>query len=93
MSVFVLSGAALVTPFPFYANGALQISLGNESLTAGLVAALIVWRTRSVLLTLGAGMATPPGRRAKVCEKYQRHARLLRLGQRRDPLLEHRQLA
>ena len=49
---------ALVIPFLFYENGALQVSLGNERLLAGLVAALIAWRTRSVLFTLGAGMAT-----------------------------------
>ena len=49
---------ALVIPFLFYENGALQVSLGNERLLAGLVAALIAWRTRSVLFTLGAGMVT-----------------------------------
>jgi len=49
---------ALVIPFLFYENDALEIALGNERLLAGLVAALIAWRTRSVLLTLGAGMAT-----------------------------------
>ena len=48
---------AMVIPFLFYENGALQVSLGNERLLAGLVAVLIAWRTRSVLLTLGAGMA------------------------------------
>jgi branched-subunit amino acid transport protein len=48
---------ALVIPFLFYKNGALQVSLGNERLLAGLVAALIAWRTRNVLFTLGAGMA------------------------------------
>jgi branched-subunit amino acid transport protein len=41
----------------FYQNGTLEVSLGNERLLAGLVAALIAWRTRSVLLTLGGGMA------------------------------------
>jgi branched-subunit amino acid transport protein len=49
---------ALVIPFLFYENGALQISPGNERMLAGLVAALIAWRTRSILFTLGAGMAT-----------------------------------
>ncbi len=49
---------ALVVPFLFYENGALEVTLGNERLLAGLVAALIAWRTGSVLLTLGAGMAT-----------------------------------
>ncbi len=49
---------ALAIPFLFYENGALEVSLDNERLLAGLVAALIAWRTRNVLLTLGAGMAT-----------------------------------
>ena len=49
---------AVVIPLLFYEDGALEISLGNERLLAGLVAALIAWRTRNVLLTLGGGMAT-----------------------------------
>lgn len=49
---------AVVVPLLFYKDGALEVSLGNERLLAGLVAALIAWRTRSVLLTLGGGMAT-----------------------------------
>jgi branched-subunit amino acid transport protein len=49
---------AVVVPLLFYENGALDVSLGNERLLAGLVAALIAWRTRSVLFTLGGGMAT-----------------------------------
>ena len=49
---------AVVVPLLFYENGALEVSLGNERLLAGLVAALIAWRTKSVLFTLGGGMAT-----------------------------------
>ena len=49
---------AVVIPLLFYENGALEASLGNERLLAGLVAALVAWRTRSVLFTLGGGMAT-----------------------------------
>ena len=49
---------AVVIPLLFYENGSLEASLGNERLLAGLVAALIAWRTRSVLFTLGGGMAT-----------------------------------
>jgi branched-subunit amino acid transport protein len=49
---------AFVIPLLFYENGALQVSLGNERLLAGLAAALIAWRTRSVLFTLGGGMTT-----------------------------------
>jgi branched-subunit amino acid transport protein len=48
---------AVVIPLLFYADGSLEVSLGNERLVAGLVAALICWRTRSVLLTLFGGMA------------------------------------
>jgi hypothetical protein len=39
-------------------KGALHVSIGNERLLAGLIAAVITWRTRSVLFTLGGGMAT-----------------------------------
>jgi branched-subunit amino acid transport protein len=49
---------AVVIPLLFYEEGALEVSLGNERLLAGLLAALIAWRTRSVPLTLGGGMAT-----------------------------------
>ena len=49
---------AVVIPLLLYDNGALEVSPGNERLLAGLVAALIAWRTRSVLFTLGGGMAT-----------------------------------
>ena len=48
---------AVLIPLLLYENGALDVSPGNERLLAGLVAALIAWRTRSVLLTLGGGMA------------------------------------
>jgi branched-subunit amino acid transport protein len=49
---------AVVIPLLLYADGSLELSLGNERLVAGLVAALICWRTRSVPLTLIGGMAT-----------------------------------
>ena len=49
---------AVVIPLLFYADGALELSLGNERSIAGLVAALICWWTRSVPLTLVGGMAT-----------------------------------
>lgn len=48
---------AIVIPLLFYDDGALEISPGNERLLAGLVAALIAWRTRSVPFTLVGGMA------------------------------------
>jgi branched-subunit amino acid transport protein len=49
---------AVVIPLLFDQDGALDVSLGNERLLAGLAAALICWRTRSVPLTLVGGMAT-----------------------------------
>ena len=49
---------AVVVPLLFYVDGAVEVSLGNERLLAGLAAVLISWRTRSVPLTLVGGMAT-----------------------------------
>lgn len=49
---------AVVVPLLFYVDGAVEVSLGNERLLAGLAAVLISWRTRSVPLTLVDGMAT-----------------------------------
>jgi branched-subunit amino acid transport protein len=48
---------AVVIPLLIYANGSLELSLSNERLLTGAFAALICWRTRSVLLTLIGGMA------------------------------------
>lgn len=48
---------AVVIPLLVYDDGALNASLDNERLLAALVAALIAWRTGSVLFTLGGGMA------------------------------------
>jgi branched-subunit amino acid transport protein len=49
---------AVVVPLLLYEDGAMDVSLGNERLLAGLVAVLICWRTRSVPLTLIGGMAS-----------------------------------
>ncbi len=49
--------AALVFPAFFRSGGAVDVSLANEHLLAGVIAALVAWRTRSVLLTIGVGMA------------------------------------
>ncbi len=49
---------AVAIPLLFYADGTLEVSVGNERLVAGMVAALICWRTGSVPLTLVGGMAT-----------------------------------
>jgi branched-subunit amino acid transport protein len=48
---------AVVVPLLFYQDGALEVSIGNERLLAGLLAAVIAWRTRNVLLVLGGGIA------------------------------------
>ena len=49
---------AVVIPLLLYADGSLELSLGNERLVAGVIAAVICWWTRSVPLTLVGGMAT-----------------------------------
>jgi branched-subunit amino acid transport protein len=49
--------AALIAPELLLADGALALEPLNARLIAGLVAALIAWRARSVLLTIAAGMA------------------------------------
>nr|WP_213640258.1 AzlD domain-containing protein [Pseudomonas lalucatii] len=49
--------AALVLPALVNLDGAPDLSLGNERLLAGALAAFVAWRTRQVLLTLAVGMA------------------------------------
>ncbi len=48
--------AALVFPALTYPNGALDLSLDNIRLLAGLGGALIAWKTRNVLWTIAVGM-------------------------------------
>ena len=48
--------AALVFPALTYPNGALDLSLGNVRLLAGLGGALVAWRTKNVLWTIVVGM-------------------------------------
>ena len=48
--------AALVFPALTYPNGALDLSLGNADLLAGIGAALVAWRTKNVLWTIVVGM-------------------------------------
>ena len=48
--------AALVFPALTYSNGALDLSLGNVRLLAGLGGALVAWRTKNVLWTIAVGM-------------------------------------
>ena len=49
--------AAIIFPELVLREGVMDLSPGNERLLAGMLAALVAWRTRSVLLTLGVGMA------------------------------------
>ncbi|NEP84157.1 MAG: AzlD domain-containing protein [Okeania sp. SIO3B3] len=48
---------ALVMPALAYQQGELALSVSNERLVAGLMAALIAWYTKNVLLTISVGMA------------------------------------
>ncbi len=48
--------SALVLPQILTRNSALQISFTNPQLTAGLVAAVVAWRTKNVLFTILSGM-------------------------------------
>lgn len=50
--------SAIIAPEMLRPGGALDLSLGNERLLAGLVAIVVAWRTKNVLLTIGAGMVT-----------------------------------
>ncbi len=49
---------AIIAPELFLPGGTLDLSLSNLRLIAGLVAILVAWRTRNVLLTVVAGMGT-----------------------------------
>lgn len=47
--------AAILTPSLTHANGSLD--LGSERFVAGVIAAVVAWRTKNVLATIGVGMA------------------------------------
>ncbi|CUS01937.1 Branched-chain amino acid transport [Candidatus Promineifilum breve] len=47
---------AIIAPELFQPGGTLDVSLGNDRLLAGLVAILIAWRTRNVVLTVAIGL-------------------------------------
>lgn len=49
---------AIVFQEVFMPGGNLDLSPGNLRLIAALLAVLVAWRSRSVVLTVGAGMAT-----------------------------------
>lgn len=49
--------SALVVPELLMPGGQLDVSFGNHRWLAGLIAVLVAWRTKSILLTILAGMA------------------------------------
>jgi branched-subunit amino acid transport protein len=49
--------SAIIFPEVLAPSGALDLSLGNLRLLAGILAALVAWRTKNVLLTIAVGMA------------------------------------
>ncbi len=49
---------ALVVPELLLPDERIDLSLGNPRLIAGLLAMLVAWRTRSVVITIIAGMAS-----------------------------------
>jgi branched-subunit amino acid transport protein len=48
--------SAIILPELVRPAGRLDLSLGNARLLAGMLAALIAWRTKNVVLTIAAGM-------------------------------------
>jgi branched-subunit amino acid transport protein len=48
--------SAIVFPELFMPGGSFGVSTGNTRLLAGIVAALVAWRSRSALLAIGVGM-------------------------------------
>ena len=48
---------AIIFPELLMHNGGLEFSAGNFRLVAGMIAALVAWRTKNVMLTVVAGMA------------------------------------
>jgi branched-subunit amino acid transport protein len=48
---------AILVPEVLKPEGNLYLSLGNARLLAGVLAVLVAWRTKNVLLTIGVGMA------------------------------------
>jgi branched-subunit amino acid transport protein len=49
--------SAIIAPDVLLREGQLDVSLGNVRLLAGVLAALVAWRTKNVLLTIAVGMA------------------------------------
>ena len=49
--------SAIIFPELLWPAGSLDISLGNARLLAGIIAAVVAWRTKNALLTISVGMA------------------------------------
>jgi branched-subunit amino acid transport protein len=49
--------SALIAPALFFSSGSLNVSFSNIRLIAGILAILVAWRTKNVLLTIFTGMA------------------------------------
>lgn len=50
--------SAIILPELVKPEGTLNLTINNPQLFGGLVAILVAWKTRNVLLTIAAGMAT-----------------------------------
>jgi branched-subunit amino acid transport protein len=48
---------AIIFPEVLLSDGAVNLSLGNARLLAGVLAALVAWRTKNIVLTILVGMA------------------------------------
>ena len=48
--------SAIVIPALVFREGTLELTLGNEKLLAGALAALVAWATKSIIWTIVAGM-------------------------------------
>ena len=48
--------SAIILPEVLRPGGALDISFGNDRLIAGVLAAVVAWRTRNVFLSIAVGM-------------------------------------
>jgi branched-subunit amino acid transport protein len=48
--------SAIIFPALFMPDGRFDISFGNERLLAGLIAALVAWKSKNTLLSIAAGM-------------------------------------
>ncbi len=49
--------SAIIFPEVLRPGGSLDLTPGNPRLIAGLLSALVAWRTKNIFLTIGAGMA------------------------------------